>query len=153
MAFVKDLRDGEFIEQEIISLIKSKYPLTRKEDVKELRSQYDIIIPETGAKLEVKADLYVSTNMAFECMGRKGQLTGVLGTGAEYWVQFRKDKYYVWKTATLKAYLESLHGKFLRHVGDDKATTAWIIPEEKVLGECIPLAAIARHDKKLSEVF
>lgn len=154
MGFTQDLKNGEEIEQEILSIIKQKFPLVVKEEGKFCREFYDIIIPATSEtkeiKIEIKADLFKSKNMAFECLGRNSKPTGIIKTSSDYWVQFRNDKYYIWDTRKLRKYLLNVGG-LLRNCGDGHASTAWIISEDKILKECPPKGIVNRKDSKLCD--
>lgn len=153
MAFAKDLKDGESIEQEILAIINTKFPDAIKETGKFCREFYDVLIPKNGEqkeiRIEIKADLYKSANFAFEVLGRGGKSTGVIKTTSHYWLQFRNEKYFIWETKKIKRYLLGVGKKYIRDCGDDKASAAWIVPEEMVIKECPPLAIVERHSKKL----
>lgn len=147
MGFQQDLKDGEAVEQEVLLAIKKKFPHAYKEEGKFHREFYDIIIPKLGKqpeiKFEVKGDFFPSSNMAFECMGRNAKSTGIIRTTSHIWIQFRKGSFMIWKTRVLKRYLLDLGGH-LRDCGDQKASCAWVVPEEKILKECPPNATFKR---------
>ena len=79
MGFTNDLARGEEIEQEILTILKKKYPTIHKETGKYCREFYDFIVPQEKSvpeiKIEIKSDFYASDNFAFECLGRRGKST------------------------------------------------------------------------------
>lgn len=157
MGFVKDLKAGEDIEKEILAILLKKFPNAYKETGKFHREFYDIIIPKEGSKialrLEIKADLYKSKNLAFECLGREAKSTGILKTSSVFWIHFRNDKYLIWDRKKLKRYLLKKAGEFIRDCGDDHASAAYIIPEEFMFKVCPPDAIIDRNSDKLNDFF
>jgi hypothetical protein len=149
MSFTQDLKDGENIELEVLALIQKSYPHAIKEVGKFHREFYDILIPKSEnnseIKIEVKADLYKSKNLAFECMGRGGKSTGIIKTSSNYWVHYRTNRFIFWETKKLKRYLLNL-GNFMKNCGDDKASAAWVVPEDKIIKECVPFLIVNRGD-------
>lgn len=153
MSFLHDLKAGEDVEQEILRVIQKSFPHAQKETGQYCRDFFDIIIPKKDKqpeiKIEVKADLYKSKNLAFECLGRGGKSTGIIKTTANYWFHFRNDKYLIWEMVRLKKYLLNVGGH-LKGGGDDKATTMWVIPEDKVMKECPPDAIIDKGSDEIN---
>jgi hypothetical protein len=88
---------GEGYEQYILKILQKEFPEARKETDESKREFYDLIIPATHRhkefRFEVKADVYQSKNLAFECLGNYGNRnSGIIKTTAQFWVHFRGDK-------------------------------------------------------------
>lgn len=151
--FRHDLKVGEQIEDEILIIIKKEFPSAYKETGQFHREYYDFLIPKEGKrpdiKIEVKADLFKSENLCFECLGREAKSTGIIKTSAQIWIHCRNGKYLVWRVAKLKRYLLNVGG-FLRKCGDNWASAAWVIPEKKILEECPPEGIFDKNSVKLN---
>ena len=85
--FKKDLQRGRKIEEKILDICKQKYPCSVLIDGK--FKDYDLFIPETNKKLEIKGD-YRSCetgNIIIELM-MFGKPSALLTTKADYWVVY-----------------------------------------------------------------
>lgn len=86
--FFGDLADGHRAEDRVLSYIRRKYPNARFADGRDkVFSLYDIFVPETGMKIEVKHDRYAESNgrIAVE-VSYNGKQSGVYTSTADYWV-------------------------------------------------------------------
>jgi len=85
--FQKDLKRGRIIEEKILSTCREKYPCSVLIEGK--FKDYDLFIPETNKKLEIKGD-YRSCetgNILIELM-MFGKPSALLTTKADYWVVY-----------------------------------------------------------------
>lgn len=156
MGFLHDLKAGEGVEQEILDVIKKKFPHAYKETGKFCREFFDIIIPKKNKqreiKIEIKNDKYKSENVCFEFLGRHAKNSGITRTTAHVWIHFRNGRYLIWYTEKLKIYLLcEAEKKYIKSGGDDKATKMYVIPEEIMLKECPPDVILEKGNDKLND--
>ena len=137
MNFVESKKAGDIIEDEILKIIKLKYPLA--ETTKHLGkfSDYDIYIPEINGGIEVKGD-YMSAetrNIVVEVeMG--GKLSGLSVTKAKYWV-FVEGYRLIWLTPLdIYKFIEqdySYNRVFFTGKGDTIEKQAYLLPHKRLV--------------------
>jgi len=153
MSFKEDLEISEVYENEILATLQKSFPHAKKVEESE-QDFFDLVIPkfkkQKEIRMEVKVDLYPSKNLAFEYLGPGAKSTGVLRTKANIWIHFRTERYLLWKMEKLKRYLLNCGCGYTRMVGDKHATTAWIIPEEKIFQECPPDLVMVRGGEEIN---
>lgn len=127
--FDRDLRRGLKVETLVLNRIKLKYPKAIQSEG--YRKEWDIYVPETKTKVEVKADwkwretgnLVIETSMS-------GRPSALSTTTADFWVFFLEDRL-IWITPTGVRRAISDSGARLREFvgsGDYNSKTAYLIP-------------------------
>lgn len=90
--FERDLADGEIAEQKLLQIIRKKYKSAVK--IPNKFSDYDIFIPETNKKIEVKYDRQCNkTGNIFIEIEILGKPSGLSVTKADYWVFFDGENF------------------------------------------------------------
>jgi hypothetical protein len=85
MKFAESLECGRAAEERILAEIRRRYPCATR--IVGRWSGYDIIIPETGCKVEVKKDLRsLDTGNILVEFEFNGHPSGILTTQADWWV-------------------------------------------------------------------
>ena len=129
MSFREDLKEGERIEQEVLSQIQEKYPKAFKIDG--YYKEYDIYIPEIDKSVEVKQDYKcVETGNIVVEITFDGKPSALLTTKADYWIFVLQNKY-IWTSPTRIKKSIGDYGKDpakFKGRGDDKYKLAWLIP-------------------------
>lgn len=98
-AFQRDLQVGQQLEVKVLKSIQKKYPSAVLIPGK--FKPYDIFIPETGDKVEVKADYKsLETNNILIELKMFNKPSALLSTEADYWV-FYTGKEIMWTTPIL----------------------------------------------------
>ena len=95
-AFAKDLKTGQELEHKVLQTVRKKYPSAVQIPGK--FKPYDIYVPETGHKIEVKAD-YKSQetgNIIIEVL-MYDEPSALLSTEADYWIICTGEEY-LWTT-------------------------------------------------------
>jgi hypothetical protein len=127
--FEKDLARGHEIEKYILEKIKKKYPCAVL--IEGSHKYYDLFIPETDKKIEIKGD-YKSKetgNIIIELM-MYGKTSALLSTKADYWVIYTGDEIF-WiepKKIIECIILNNIRSKTLTGDGDIEPKTACLIP-------------------------
>lgn len=130
----QSIKQGKKVENMICNFIKTKFPQAYVVDG--YHPAYDIFIPETGAKIEIKQDLKANDTGRFliECEF-DGKLSGISTSEADYWVLV--DNYnQIWiKTEALRYIIKALNLKKFIFVGDGdiKSKAAYFIPMETLV--------------------
>ena len=133
MNFKESLRSGKETENEILNIIKSKYPDAYIYDG--YKKEWDIIIPELRKTVEVKRD-YKSNytgNYVVEVY-MFGKPSGVITTTADYWV-FSDGKKYTWiKPGVIKNIIlvEGYHQREFIGDGDVESKRAYLVPKKSI---------------------
>tara|TARA_R100001594_G_scaffold17047_5_gene34906 strand:+ start:654 stop:1088 length:435 start_codon:yes stop_codon:yes gene_type:complete len=98
LTFKRDLDKGLTIEEEVLSLIKNRYPSATQIDG--YCPSYDIWIPEISKSVEVKSDekSLETGNFVIE-IEMFGKPSGLLKSKADYWVIFDGINF-LWTTPT-----------------------------------------------------
>ena len=127
--FKKDLQRGRKIEEKILDICKQKYPCSVLIDGK--FKDYDLFIPETNKKLEIKGD-YRSCetgNIIIELM-MFGKPSALLTTKADYWVIYTGEEL-LW-TTPIKIIecitVNNINSRTLTGKGDTASKVACLIP-------------------------
>ena len=130
--FEKSLYIGKSVEEIVCSKIKKKYP--KAHVIQEYCKGYDIYVPETDMKIEVKQDKKsnYSGNFVVETEFN-GKPSGISTTEADYWVLY-DGSCFIWITPDRLAQAT----KPLRQVtftgrGDDKPKKAYLVKKEAIL--------------------
>lgn len=91
--FSRDLDDGHRAEERVLAAIRAKYPQARR--IEGEFKYYDIIVPETGHRIEVKHDRYAPHNnrIAVE-VSYRGKQSGIYVTTANYVAYVVGDRAY-----------------------------------------------------------
>ena len=94
--FKRDLDKGLTIEEQVLSLIRNRYPSATK--IEGYCPNYDIWIPEISKSVEVKSDekSIETGNIVIE-IEMYGKPSGLLCSTADYWVFFDGIKF-LWTT-------------------------------------------------------
>jgi hypothetical protein len=138
--FKKDLQRGRKIEEKILDICKQKYPCSVLIDGK--FKDYDLFIPETNKKLEIKGD-YRSCetgNIIIELM-MFGKPSALLTTKADYWVIYTGEEL-LW-TTPIKIIecitVNNINSRTLTGKGDTASKVACLIPIETFKKYCFKI--------------
>ena len=131
MDFKESLKSGKETENEILNIIKSKYPDAYIHDG--YKKEWDIIIPELRKTVEVKRDYksnytgnYV-VEVAFD-----GKESALSTTTADWWV-FYDSECEVWiKPELIWKAVKGLPMRDFVGKGDEKSKTAYLCPKEYI---------------------
>lgn len=137
MEFKESKVSGDIIEDEVLKIIKQKYP--KAETTKSLGkfSDYDIYIPEISDGIEVKGD-YMSAetgNLVVE-VEMNGKLSALSLTKAKYWV-FVEGYRLIWLTPLdIYRFIEqeySYNRVFFIGSGDTVGKNAYLLPHKRLV--------------------
>lgn len=155
MEFEKSKKAGDIIEEELLRILRKKYPKAFTTKHKGKFSDYDIYIPEVGYGIEIKGD-YKSAetgNLVIE-VEMNGKPSALSVTKAEYWVfvegyrliwikpidiyRFLEQRFYYGRvpfigngdTKQKQAYLVN-HNEFVKYV--EKVGMIHMIPKNSVI--------------------
>ena len=134
--FIKDLEKGEWVENKILSKIKSKYPKAYK--IEGNFKYYDIEIPEINKTIEVKNDIgSENTSNYFIEISCNYENSGISTTKADYWVIYDEQRWHWIKTNRLKA-LSIMYGRKWEGTpeGGVSNVKAYLIPKEIIKANC-----------------
>ena len=129
--FKKDLQRGREIEEKILSICREKYPSSVLINGK--FKDYDLFIPETNKKLEIKGD-YRSCetgNIIIELM-MYGKPSALLTTKADFWVIYTGLEL-LWTTPEKIIEcitVNNINSRTLTGQGDTVSKVACLIPIE-----------------------
>ncbi len=129
--FKKDLQRGRDIEEKILDICRQKYPCSVLIDGK--FKDYDLFIPETNKKLEIKGD-YRSCetgNIIIELM-MYGKPSALLTTKADFWVIYTGLEL-LWTTPEKIIEcitVNNINSRTLTGQGDTVSKVACLIPIE-----------------------
>jgi hypothetical protein len=92
--FTQSLSVGHIIENDVLQIIRRKYPCAVRLENK--FSGYDIFIPEIEKRIEVKSDQksQYTGNILIE-FEMNGRASGIMTTKADFWVFFDGEQYRV----------------------------------------------------------
>ena len=106
--FKEDLPIGEEAEYMVLDIIKEKYPAAYK--IKGNFKPYDIYVPETGMRIEVKRDIGSNESdnyfIEYKCNGYK---SGIFASRSDYYVIFDENRFIWIRTDRLKS-ISKLYG-------------------------------------------
>ena len=129
--FEKSLYIGKSVEDVVCEKIRKKYP--KAYVIKEYCKEYDIYVPETGIKIEVKQDKKSNYTGNFVIETEfNGKPSALSTTTADFWVLY-DGKFYAWITPdrlrqiTIGLKLVTFVGR-----GDDKPKKAYLVKKESV---------------------
>lgn len=131
LTFNEDLKRGEQIEYEVLSIIQKKYPKAYK--IEGYFKEYDLYIPEINKSIEVKCDekSKYTGNILIE-IEFNGKPSALSTSKADYWVWW--DGYtYIWFTTDLiYKCIKELNPPLREFIGkgDDKYKKAYLIQKE-----------------------
>lgn len=130
-SFTKDLKRGEQVELDVLSMIQKKYPKAYK--VKGYFKDYDLFVPEINKSVEVKCDekSKYTGNIVVE-IEFNGKPSALMTSKADYWVWW--DGYvYKWFTMNLiHQCIKELNPPVREFIGngDDKYKKAYLIKKD-----------------------
>ena len=138
--FKKDLQRGRKIEEKILNICKQKYPCSVLIDGK--FKDYDLFIPETNKKLEIKGD-YRSCetgNIIIELM-MFGKPSALLTTKADYWVVYTgKELLWITPIKIIECItINNISSRTLTGQGDTASKVACLIPIETFKKYCFKI--------------
>ena len=129
--FKNSLAIGRTSEDEVCAKIRKKYP--KAYVIKEYCKEYDIYVPETDVKIEVKQDKKSNYTGNFVIETEfNGKPSALSTTTADFWVLY-DGKIYAWITPdrlrqiTIGLKLVTFVGR-----GDDKPKKAYLVKKESV---------------------
>ncbi len=107
--FKEDLPIGEEAELMVLNMIQDKYPTAYK--IQGHFKYYDIYVPETGMRIEVKRDIgsNKSSNFFIE-YNCNGYDSGIMSSRSDYYVIFDENKFIWIRTDKLKS-ISELYGR------------------------------------------
>ena len=130
--FYKDLKDGKQTENDVLSIIKKKYP--KSNIIEGYFNDYDIYVPEKYMGIEVKIDVksQETGNLVIE-VEFNGKPSALSVTKADYWVFYDGDSY-IWITPKMLKDLTETCGHVVEFVGkgDTKPKKAYLMPKKLV---------------------
>ena len=130
--FEKSLYIGKSVEEIVCSKIKKKYP--KAHVIQEYCKGYDIYVPETDMKIEVKQDKKsnYSGNFVVETEFN-GKPSGISTTEADYWVLY-DGSCFIWITPDrLTQVTTGLRQVTFTGRGDDKPKRAYLVKKEAIM--------------------
>ena len=138
--FKKDLQRGRKIEEKILNICKQKYPCSVLIDGK--FKDYDLFIPETNKKLEIKGD-YRSCetgNIIIELM-MFGKPSALLTTKADFWVVYTGlELLWITPRKIIECItVNNINSRTLTGQGDTASKVACLIPIETFKKYCFKI--------------
>ena len=130
--FNNSLHIGKSVEDIVCEKVKKKYP--KAHVIQGYCKGYDIFVPETNMKIEVKQDKKsnYSGNFVVETEFN-GKLSGISTTEADYW-GFYDGKCFIWITpARLADAIKPLRQVTFTGRGDDKPKKAYLVKKESIM--------------------
>tara|TARA_R110000803_G_C11859967_1_gene307019 strand:+ start:32 stop:478 length:447 start_codon:yes stop_codon:yes gene_type:complete len=129
--FEEDLKSGQIIEEDVLKLLKNRYPSAFI--IKGYCKEYDIFIPEISRGYEVKQD-YKSKytgNIVVE-VSMFGKPSALMATKAHVWVFVTHYKYAFIKPGRIKDCIieNNLQMKTFTSRGDSNPKDAYLIKED-----------------------
>jgi hypothetical protein len=129
-AFKESLSFGKMVEDYVLSRIQKKYPKAFRRDGN--HKQWDLYVPETKTKIEVKSDAKSNHTGKFVIETSYGGRPSALTTStADFWVFFTGYKLiWITKSQIMKAIKESgVRLRKFRGGLDKKEKTAYLLPK------------------------
>ena len=138
--FKKDLQRGRKIEEKILDICRQKYPCSVLIDGK--FKDYDLFIPETNKKLEIKGD-YRSCetgNIIIELM-MFGKPSALLTTKADFWVVYTGlELLWITPRKIIECItVNNINSRTLTGQGDTASKVACLIPIETFKKYCFKI--------------
>ena len=138
--FKKDLQRGRKIEEKILDICRQKYPCSVLIDGK--FKDYDLFIPETNKKLEIKGD-YRSCetgNIIIELM-MFGKPSALLTTKADFWVVYTGlELLWITPIKIIECItVNNINSRILTGQGDTASKVACLIPIETFKRYCFKI--------------
>ena len=138
--FKKDLQRGRKIEEKILDICRQKYPCSVLIDGK--FKDYDLFIPETNKKLEIKGD-YRSCetgNIIIELM-MFGKPSALLTTKADFWVVYTGlELLWITPIKIIECItVNNINSRTLTGQGDTASKVACLIPIETFKRYCFKI--------------
>ena len=131
-SFYEDLKDGKETENNVLAIIKKKYP--KSYIIEGYFKDYDIYVPEKNMGIEVKKDVksQETGNLVIE-VEFNGKPSALSTTKADYWVFYDGDNY-IWITPTMLKDLTESCGHAVEFIGkgDTKPKKAYLMPKSLV---------------------
>lgn len=131
LTFYRDLARGKQLEEEVLSIIKPKYPSAYIKDG--YYKEWDIFVPEVGVGVEVKSDekSKYTGNIVIE-VEFNGKPSALSTTKADYWVIYDGYKFNWFKPSKIQECIDSNNLRVARFIGkgDDKYKKAYLIKKE-----------------------
>ena len=129
--FEKSLYIGKSVEDVVCEKIRKKYP--KAYVIKEYCKEYDIYVPETGIKIEVKQDKKSNYTGNFVIETEfNGKPSALSTTTADFWVLY-DGEIYAWITPDrLRQITTGLRLVTFVGRGDDKPKKAYLVKKESV---------------------
>ena len=131
-SFYEDLKDGKETENNVLAIIKKKYP--KSYIIEGYFKDYDIYVPEKNMGIEVKKDVksQETGNLVIE-VEFNGKPSALSTTKADYWVFYDGDNY-IWITPTMLKDLTETCGHAVEFIGngDTKPKKAYLMPKSLV---------------------
>ena len=131
-SFYEDLKDGKETENNVLAIIKKKYP--KSYIIEGYFKDYDIYVPEKNMGIEVKKDVksQETGNLVIE-VEFNGKPSALSTTKADYWVFYDGDNY-IWITPTMLKDLTENCGHVVEFIGngDTKPKKAYLMPKSLV---------------------
>ena len=115
-SFYEDLKDGKETENNVLAIIKKKYP--KSYIIEGYFKDYDIYVPEKYMGIEVKKDVksQETGNLVIE-VEFNGKPSALSTTKADYWVFYDGDNY-IWITPTMLKDLTENCGHVVEFIGN-----------------------------------
>ena len=130
--FKNSLVIGHSSEDAVCAKINKKYP--KAYVIKEYCKEYDIYVPETDVKIEVKQDKKsnFTGNIVVE-IEFDGKPSALSTTTADYWV-FDDGEIYIWITPeTLRQVVLPLYAVTFTGKGDNKSKRAYLVDKKLII--------------------
>ena len=131
LTFYRDLARGKMLEEEVLAMIKPKYPNAY---IKEgYYKEWDIFVPEVNVGIEVKSDekSKFTGNIVIE-VEFDGKPSALSTTKADYWVIYDGYQFNWFTPYRIKQCIEENNLRVARFIGkgDDKYKLAYLIKKE-----------------------
>ena len=140
MGFKEDLKVGQKVEEEIVNIIRNKYPMAIV--VEGYNKGYDIMVPEIPCKIEVKYDImsHMTGNFFIES-NYDGKPSGIITTESKWWVQVDKEDIMWILSDTLNYLIREWELKEILFSGSHKSSPkkGYLIPKEKLYATPYPI--------------
>ncbi len=145
--FIKDLKRGRDIEEFLLNKIKNKYPCATLIDGK--FKDYDLFIPETNKKIEIKGD-YRSCetgNIIIE-LSMYDKPSALLTTKADYWIIFTgQELLYITPIKIIECILtNNIQSRKLTGFGDTQPKIACLIKIDLFKKYCFKTTELIKNE-------
>lgn len=132
--FEQSLVYGHEVERLVLNVLLKKYPKAYMVEGK--FKEYDILVPETDTKIEVKADrMSVSTGQFVIEVSMGGKPSGITTTKADYWVMYNGVTLMWIKPEAIMRIILLMGLTQAKFKGgtDKKSKLAYFVPAEKMI--------------------